>query len=103
MRRLLRWRVIVPAILVLLVVAVVGILLFTRSAAAARMVGEKLEARLGTATKFDRLSVGVNSTTLSDLQVYEAGASAAAEPFLSAGEIDLDVGAVGAARGKDPS
>jgi hypothetical protein len=103
MRRLLRWRVIVPAVLLLAVVAVVGVMLYTRSGAAARMVGEKLEARLGTTTKFGRLAVGVNSTTLSDLHVFEAGGSAAAEPFLSAGEIDLDVGAVGAARGRDPS
>ena len=103
MRRLLRWRVIVPAIVVLIAAAALGIRAYTRSGAAARMVSERLEARLGAPTKFERLAVGVSSTSLSALQVYEPGASAAAEPILKAGEVDLDVGAVGAARGQDPT
>src|SRR5947209_19787683 len=49
MRRILRWRVVVPIVLVIVVAAVVGVKLYSRSAAAARMVGEKLQAKLGTA------------------------------------------------------
>ena len=103
MRRLLRWRVVLLAVVLLLLAAVVGIKLYTRSDAAARMVGDRLAARLGATTRFDRLSVGLSSTSLSDMRVYEAGASPSAEPVLTAGEVDVDVGAVGAARGKDPT
>jgi hypothetical protein len=103
MSRLLRWRVILPAVVLLIVAAVIGIKLYTRSDAAARMVGDKLEARLGATTKFDRLSVGLASTSLSDLRVYEPGSSLSSEPLLAAGEVDVDVGAIGAARGNDPS
>ena len=45
----------------------------------------------------------MSNTSLSDLRVYEAGAGPASEPILKAGEVQLDVGAVGAARGKDPT
>jgi len=103
MSRLLRWRVIFPAVVLLVVAAVVGIKFYTRSGAAARMVGEKLEARLGAVTKFDRLSVGLSSTSLSDLRVYEPGSSQATEPVLAAGEVDVNVGALGAAGGQDPT
>jgi hypothetical protein len=103
MRRLLRWRVILALTIVLVAVGVGGIWLFSRSDAAARMVSERLEARLGTTTRFERLSVGVSSTRLSELRVYEPGGSLAAEPVLAAGEVDVDVGAVGAAQGKDPT
>ena len=103
MRRLLRWKVILPTLVLLVVAAVVGVKLYSRSDAAARLVGEKLGTRLGATTQFERLSVGMSSTSLSALRVYEAGAGQASEPILKAGEVDLDVGAVGAARGKDPT
>jgi hypothetical protein len=103
MRRLLRWKVVLPTLVLLVVAAVVGVKLYSRSDAAARLVGEKLGTRLGATTRFERLSVGVSSTSLSALRVYEAGAGPASEPILKAGEVDLDVGAVGAARGMDPT
>jgi hypothetical protein len=103
MRRLLRWRVILAAAAVLFAVALGGIWLYSRSDAAARMVRERLEARLGVPTRFDSLSVGLKTTRMTDFKVYESGASLAAEPVLSAGEVDVDVGAVGAAQGKDPT
>ena len=103
MRRLLRWRVILIAAVVLVAVAIGGIWVFTRSDAAARMVSERLEARFGTTTRFERLSVGVSSTKMSELRVYEAGGSLASEPVIAAGEVEVDIGAVGAAQGKDPT
>lgn len=103
MRRLFRWRVLVAAVAVLLAVAVGGVWLYSRSDAAARMVSERLEARLGVPTRFGGLSVGVSSTRMTALRIYEPGASAAAEPVLAAGEVDVDIGAVGAAQGKDPT
>lgn len=103
MRRLLRWRVVLSGLVLLVVAALVGIKVYTRSDAAARMVGERLEARLAAPTRFERLSVGLSSTSLTDLRVYEPGASAAAEPILAAGEVDVDVGALAAVQGKDPS
>ena len=45
----------------------------------------------------------MSNTSLSDLRVYEAGAGPASEPILKAGDVQLDVGAVGAARGMDPT
>ena len=103
MRRLFRWRIILAAAVVLIAVAVGGTWLFTRSDAAARMVNERLEARLGATTKFDKLSVGLSSSRMSALRVYEPGASVAAEPVVAAAEVDVDVGAIGAAQGKDPT
>jgi hypothetical protein len=103
MRRLLRWRVVLPIVVAIVVGAIVGVKLYSRSDAVARLVGEKLRAKLGTAAQFDKLSVGVSSTSLSDLKVYEQGADSSSQPFLAAGEVDLNVGAVGAASGKEPT
>src|SRR3954470_5259139 len=103
MRRLVRWRVIVPTLVLLVAAAVIGVKLYCRSAAASRLVSEKLEARLGTTTKFSGLSVGISSTNVSDLHVYEQGTEPGAAPFLAAGDVELNVGALGAAAGKQPT
>src|SRR5688500_18584190 len=103
MRRLLRWRLALPALLLLALSALSGSWLFTRSEAAARLVTQRLEERLGTAARFDRLSVGVSSTSVSNLKVYEHGTGPDSDPFVSVGEVDLDLSAVGAALGESPN
>jgi hypothetical protein len=103
MRRLVRWRVIVPTVVLLVAAAIIGVKVYTRSDAAARLVSDKLQARLGTVAKFNNLSVGISSTNVSDLHIYEHGAGPNAEPFLAARDVELNVGAIGAASGKEPS
>ena len=89
MRRLLRWRLILPGLLFILTVALVGGWQFTRSKAAARLVSQKLEDRLGTTAEFDRLSVGLTSTSVSGLKIFEQGSEPNAEPFVAVGEVNL--------------
>jgi hypothetical protein len=104
MRRLLRWRIALLAAFLVLSASVFGGWLYTRSEAAARLVSRKLEERLGTAAQFDRLNVGLSQTSVSGLKVYEPGADkAAAEPFVSVNQVDLDLTALQAATGESPS
>jgi hypothetical protein len=100
MRRLLRWRLALPVLLLLLVLPVFGVWLYTRSDAAAQLVTRRLEERLHTAARFDRLAVGLTTTSVTGLKVYESGSDEAAEPFVSAGEVELDLSAFGAAAGE---
>lgn len=104
MRRLLRWRVLLLVVALVLVVGIVGVKLYTRSGFAARLVANKLEAQLGLPIRLGKLDVGLlGNTSVSDLRVYEAGAGADTEPMLAAADVDVNIGAVGAARGKQPS
>jgi hypothetical protein len=103
MRRLLRWRFLLSAFVLLLAAALVGGWQFTRSEAAARLVSQKLEERLGTTAQFERLSVGLSSTSVSGLKIYEHGTGPDAEPFVDVGEVNLGLSALGALRGDSPS
>src|SRR5262249_58026813 len=73
------------------------------SEAAARIVARKLEEQFGTPVQFDRLSVGVTGSSVSGLRVYERGADPTGDPFLAVGTADVDVSAIGVARGAGPS
>jgi hypothetical protein len=104
MRRLLRWRVALLVPFCLFAAVVLGGWLYTRSDAAAQLVSRKLQERLGTAATFDRLSVGLTSTSVSGLKVFEHGAdSASAEPLVSVDRVELDLSALAAATGESPS
>jgi len=103
MRRLLRWRVLLSALILLLTAALLGAWQFTRSEAAARLVSQKLEERLGTTAHFERLSVGVSSTSVSGLKIYEQSADQSAEPFVAVGEVQLGLSLLGALQGNSPS
>jgi hypothetical protein len=103
MRRLLRWRVLLSALILLVTATLLGAWQFTRSDAAARLVSQKLEERLGTTTHFERLSVGVSSTSVTGLRIYEQGAGADAEPFVAVGEVHLGLSLIDAIRGNSPS
>src|SRR5262249_59619502 len=70
---------------------------------AARIVARKLEEQFGTPVQFDRLSVGVTGSSVSGLRVYERGADPTGDPFLAVGTADVDVSAIGVARGAGPS
>src|SRR5262245_651261 len=103
MRRLLRWRVLVSTLIVLIALGVFGAWQFTRSQVAARLVSQRLEERLGTTAHFEQLSVGVSSTSVSGLKIYEQGTGADVEPFVAVGEVQLGLSLFGALRGDSPS
>src|SRR5262249_22450661 len=103
MRRLLCWRVALTALGLLLAAGLIGGWLLLRSEAAARIVARKLEEQFGTPVQFDRLSVGVTGSSVSGLRVYERGADPTGDPFLAVGTADVDVSAIGVARGPGPS
>jgi len=67
------------------------------------LVSQKLEERLGTTAHFERLSVGVSSTSVSGLKIYEQGAEANAEPFVAVGEVELGLSLIDALQGNSPS
>ncbi|MBO0698456.1 MAG: hypothetical protein J2P46_08685, partial [Zavarzinella sp.] len=102
MRRLLRWRLALPVLFLLLALPVFAGWVYTRSEAAAQLVTRKLEERLHTNARFDKLSVGLTSTSVHGLKVYEAGTGTESDPFVAAGEVELDLSALGAAAGDSP-
>src|SRR5215207_8586076 len=101
--RLPRRRIVLLTVGLLLVGVVVGAWLYTRSAAANRLVTRKLEERLGTNVQIEQLKVGLGSTSVEGLRVYEYEAATGTDPVISVGGVDLDVSALGAAAGAMPS
>lgn len=101
--RLFRRRNILIATGLLLIGVIGGGWLYTRSDAAARLVSRKLEERLGTTARIDKLSVGLGSTTVEGLRVYEYAAAGDADPVIAVAAVDLNVSALGAATGAMPS
>jgi hypothetical protein len=101
--RLPRRRTVLLTVALLLVGTVVGGWLYTRSAAATRLVSRKLEERLGTNVQIEKLDVGMGSTSVEGLKVYEYQAPTGADPVISVGAVNLDVSAFGAATGAMPS
>jgi hypothetical protein len=103
MRRLLRRRFVLPALVLGVATALVGAWLYSRSESAALLVQQKLEERLGAVARFDRMSVGLSGTTVSGLKLYERDNGTDSEPFISVGEAEVDVAAVGAVLDRSPS
>ena len=101
--RLPRRRTVLLTTALLLVGVAVGGWVYVRSPAAGRLVARKLEQRLGTNVQIGQLDVGIGSTSVADLRVYEYQAPTGADPVIRVGAVDLDVSAVGAAAGAMPS
>ena len=102
MRRLLRWQRLLPAIGILLLLAFATARFYSRSDSAARLVQEKLQARLGVTAEFDRMSVGITETSVEGLRIHEREAPPEMAPFVSVGQPDLDIASIGAIRGASP-
>ncbi len=99
-----RRRTILAGFGALFLAVIVGAVMYARSERAARLVGAKLEARLGMPVRVGSLDLGAAHTTAHELQVFERDASVeAAAPWVTAKHVELDVSAVSAALGRSPS
>ena len=101
MRHLLQRRFSLLA-LGLLAAAVATGWFLSHSALAGRLIERKLEDRLGTTVDFDRASVGIAGVSIENFRLRERNAGADAAPFLTVGNVDMNVGAVGAIFDKSP-
>jgi hypothetical protein len=102
MRLLLRRRIVVPVFILFAAIGACGWVL-SRSEIAHRLVERKLEERLGASAQFESVSVGITGTTVANLQLNERGSGADSTPFLTVGQVDFNVGVVGALLDKGPS
>jgi hypothetical protein len=103
MHRLLQWRVLLPAVVLIAGGMLVGGWFYSRSSSAARLVSSALEDRLGLPVRFDRLLVGFSESSVQQLRVWECDCGEDKQPWITAGDVDLGLSPIKAIFGTGPS
>ncbi|HJZ54342.1 MAG TPA: hypothetical protein VKE74_05265 [Gemmataceae bacterium] len=86
-----RWKIVLAVVLTGMIILVVGAVILLNSSLVARKAARILSDKLGARVEIDAVSVGLSGTTVTGVRVFEPGAPPGAVPLLAVQAVEADV------------